>query len=188
MAVTNVLRKPFTEFQNVAIGEKQAIAKTTAVAMAVDAPTLSTSAIRAQANLLFNGADLAGQTALTQTFSLEQMAGIIESGAIDQLPTDLAQIAKDRYMVLRHIAVTGLQSQFQRQPTANDPTACGADVDAAMADAQQALDALKARGANVDAAANVLRDATVVVAVACDLSTDQAFALLTGNQLPSDKP
>ena len=180
MAATNVLRKPVTDFQSVAIAEQQAIAKATAVAMMVDPATLSTAPIRSRANRMFDGTDIAGKAALIEKSSMEELAGIIESGAIDELPADLAQVARDRYMLMRHVARTGLQANFQRQAMANDPLASGADTGAAMDAAQEALDMLKARSDDVDSAANVLRNVNIVAALACDLSVDAAFALLTG--------
>lgn len=180
-AVINVLRKPAVAFQSAAIAEQQAIAKAKAVSMTIDPATLSTAPIRAHAVRLFDAADVAGRAAVLLNFNLEQLAGVIESGAIDQVPPDVAEIGNERYMLLRHVARTGLQASFQRAPTPIDPLASGADTGAAMAAAQASLDALNARSDDVDAAANVLRNVIIVAALACELPVDAAFALLMGN-------
>jgi hypothetical protein len=106
---------------------------------------------------------------------------VIEVGFLDQVPADLAQIATDRYCLLRHVARTGLAANFPRRPTASEPLASGPDIAATMAAAQAALDALKARSADVETVAQVLRNVVIAVALACDLTPDAAFALLMGN-------
>jgi hypothetical protein len=189
VAAMNVLRTPATNFKSIAIDEKQATAKATAVALSVVPATVATAPIRARAVKRFDdAADIAAKVKMLSEFTLEQLSGIVEVDALDVLPDGLAQVARDRFMIMAHIARTGLSANFARQSTATDPLGSGVDTEAVMAAAQEALDALKARSATVADAANVLRDTTFVVALACDLSTDQAFALLTGNQPPTDRP
>ena len=178
-AAKNVLAEPLVAFQNEAIAFRQTTDKAVAVAMSVVPATIATAGIRGRAVKQFDAADIAAKAAMLQNFTLEQMSGLVEVGALDQLPDGIAQAARDRFMVMSHVARTGLQAQYQKVATVNDPLASGADVDAAMAAAQAALDALKARSATVTDAANVLRSMTTAVALACDLSVDPAYALLT---------
>ena len=81
-------------------------------------------------------------------------------------------------MIQRHIAKTGLQATFQKQPDANNPLAIGPDVDAATAAAQGAVDTLKNRSIAADDLADVLRDIVAVASLATDLPTDRAYKLL----------
>jgi hypothetical protein len=181
VAAINGLSKPFVGLQSAAIAEQQAIDKAMAVASTVDpASSPGAQSIRDRAVRLFEGMDIAGRAGFLQDCSMEQLAGILETGAIDDVPADMAAVAKERWIVARHVQRTGLQAGYQRQPGANDPLASGPDVDAALAASRASLDVLKARGEDVVAAANTLRGVTTVVALATDLSVDQAFALLTG--------
>ncbi|MBR1143688.1 hypothetical protein [Bradyrhizobium sp. AUGA SZCCT0431] len=172
-------RKAFMAFQTAAIDFRQAADKAMAVAMTPIAATSATQMIRGRAVKHFDAADIAGKAAMIQSFTLEQLSGLVDAGALDALPNDLATIARDQFMILAHVARAGLQANFQRQASAADPLASGADVDAAMAASKASLDALKARFADVDAAANVLRSIVTAVALICEITIDDAYAVLT---------
>jgi hypothetical protein len=172
-------RRAFAAFQSAAIDFRQTTAKALAVAMTPQPATTATQMIRVRAVKAFDAADIAGKAAMIQSFTHEQFSGLVEAGCLDQLPDSLATVARDRFMILAHVARSGMQADLQRKATANDPLASGADVDAANAASKASLDALKARSADVDAAANVLRSVVTAVALICEIPTDDAYALLT---------
>jgi hypothetical protein len=184
-AAVNVLSKPFIALQSAGQDETQAINTATARATTVDPATSATAPIRARTMAKWDAADLPGKAAMINNLPTEGLAALHESGALDELPPDLGQIATDRYMLQRHIAKTGLQANFQKQPDANNPLATGPDINAATAAAQNAVDALKGRSDVVDGAANVLRNIVAVTSVATDLPTDQAYKLLTTGNIPA---
>ncbi len=175
----SLLGKPVVALQSVGQDERRATADATARAMAVDPATPATAPARARMAAKFDAADMSGKAILINNGSYEDLAALHENGAVFELPTELRQIATDRYMALRHVTKTGLQANFLQQPDARNPLATGPDVDAATAAALTAVAGLKARSEDIDTIAAVLRNVVSVVAVACDLSTDQAYALLT---------
>ena len=178
-AVVNVLSRPFTALQSGGQDEKQAINTATARATTVDPATPATAHVRARTLAKWDAADIPGKAAMINNLPIEGLAAIHESGALDEVPADLRKVASDRYMIQRHIAKTGMQADFQKQPDANNPLATGPDVDAATAAAQKAVDTLKDRSDVVDDAANVLRNIVTVASLATDLPIDHAYKLLT---------
>jgi hypothetical protein len=175
------LRKAFMVFRDTTVAFQQVTAKATALAMTPVPTTIGNQMIRARAVKQFDAADIAGRATMIQNFTLERLSGLVEAGCLDQLADDLATVARDRFMILAHIARTGLAANFPRVPTPSDPIASGSDSDAAMAAAKASLDELKARAADVDAAAQVLRNVITAVALMCEISTDSAFVLLMNN-------
>jgi hypothetical protein len=149
-AAVNVLSKPFIALQSAGQDETQAINAATARATTVDPATTVTAPIRARTLAKWDAADIPGKAAMITNLSMEGLAALHESGELDELPSDLRKIATDRYMIQRHIAKTGLQANFQKQPDANNPLATGPDVEAATAAAQKAVDALKGRSCERD--------------------------------------
>lgn len=67
------------------------------------------------------------------------------------------------------------------KPTADNPSQFGADEAAVLADAQTGLDNLKARSRHFANGSQLPNDVITVVNVACDVNTNDAFVLLTGN-------
>jgi hypothetical protein len=179
-AARNMLARPFVAFQKEAIAFRQVTDKAMAMALTVVPATVATAPIRARAVKQFDEADIASKAKMLQTFDLEKLSGLIEVDALSSVSDDLAQTARDRFVIMAHVARTGLQAQFQRIATANDPLATGADTDAAMAASKESFYDLKARSATVADAANVLRDIMIAVSLSCEITTDAAYALLTG--------
>jgi hypothetical protein len=160
------------------IAEGRAAAAAAANAAAVDP---GNPPLRAQTRDRFDGMDASGQATFAQRASLEELAAIKEAGRsyFANTPDPVWQIIEDNYNIKRHIARSGLQADFQRRPDANDPVAYGPDEDAALNAARNSLDALRARTATVDAVRNTVQSIIDVVAVATDLSHDEAWKLLT---------
>lgn len=177
-AAVNVLSKPFVALQSAGQEEKQAIDTATMRAMTVDPATPATAPIRARTLSRWDAADVSTKAAMLNHLPVEGLAALHESGALDDVPSDLRTIACDRYMVQRHIVKTRLQANFQKLPDVNNPLATGPDVEAAAAAAQKALDALKDRLDAVDRVADLLRNVVAVASIATDLPVDRAYSLL----------
>ena len=77
--------------------------------------------------------------------------------------------------------VHGRDGQALMKPTADNPAQFGADEAAVLADAQTGLDNLKARSRHFANGSQLPNDVITVVNVACNVNTNDAFALLTGN-------
>jgi len=184
-AVVNVLSKPFAALVSAGQDETQAINRARAVATAVDPATPVTAPVRARTMVRWDAATGPDKAVMVNTAGYENLAGLIESGALDEIHPDLRKIAKDRYMVLRHVAKTGLQANFQQQPTSNNPIAIGPDVEAATQAAQNALDGLNDRLAAVDDIARFLRNIVIIVSIAIGLPTERAYQLLVTGKVPA---
>ncbi|CCV06709.1 hypothetical protein MESS2_350081 [Mesorhizobium metallidurans STM 2683] len=177
-AAAKILAAPFQDLIGGGIAEGRAAAAAAANATAVDP---GNAPLRAQTRDRFIAKDTAGQAAFAQRASLEELAALMEAGRsyFDATPDPVWQIVEDQYAIKRHIARSGLQADFQRRPDANNPMAFGADEAAAMDAARNSLDALRNRVTTVDAVRNTVQSIIDVVAVATDLSRDQAYWLLT---------
>ncbi|WP_456670432.1 hypothetical protein [Bradyrhizobium sp. USDA 3240] len=182
-AVVNVLSQAFKALQKAGIAEAVAVAKDWAMALTVDPATIATEAVRARATALMDGTDIAGKARLLQGFNEQQLAGTIEVGILDDLPLDIATMARERYVVLRHIRLAGLQADYALSPSADAPLATGPDPESAMAAAKASVARLKQRSVNIDTVATVLNNVVSVVAVSCECTRDQAYSLLTTGKI-----
>jgi hypothetical protein len=177
-----ILPAPVQALIAAGIAEGRAAAAANANAIAVDP---GNAPLRAQTRDRFDAMDAAGQAAFAQRASLEELAAIMEAGRsyFASTPDPVWRIIEDQYMIKRHIARSGLQAEFQIKPDVNDPVAFGADETAAMAASKEALNSLRARSATVDAVRNTVQSIINVVAVATDLSRDDAWKLLTTGKI-----
>ena len=182
VAAQNIVRAPLIAFMGDGQAEAQTVAKATAVALSVPAATVANRPVRDRAVKAWDAMDIVGRSKAIVEWPLEKLSGLMEISAFDEMPPDLAEVARERYMRLRHIASTGLSADFPKTPTAQDPLCIGVDQEAVEAAAQVAVDRLKARVEDVNNAAAVLRDVTMMVAVTCEITIDASFALLTNTQ------
>lgn len=188
VAVVNTLRAPFGATQTALITYGQVTAKAQIEAMSVAPANASNQPIRNRAVLAFDNADMPGKARMLIEASFQQMAGLVEAGCLDNipgtanpLPDDLVGLGKDRYMLFNHAAKTGMAADHPLKPTADNPAQFGVDEAAVLADAQTGLDNLKARSRHFANGSQLLRDIITAVSVACNVNTNDAFALLTGN-------
>ncbi|WP_262048190.1 hypothetical protein [Bradyrhizobium sp. Bra78] len=188
VAVVNTLRAPFGATQAALVGYGQVTAKAQIEAMSVTPANASNQPIRNRAVLAFDNADMPGKAKILLEASFQQLAGLVEAGCLDNtpgtttpLPGDLVGLAKDRYMLFNHAAKTGIAADHPLRPTADNPAQFGVDEAAVLADAQTALDKLKVRSRHFAYGSQLLRDIITAVGVACNVNTNDAFALLTGN-------
>jgi hypothetical protein len=179
-AAANVTSKAFTGMQIAATTEIRAAATARALALAVDAETPATAPVRARVNLKWNAATVPQKATIAAEANYQQLAGLIASGALDDVPSEIRSIAEDRYALLRHVHSTGSLADHQRQASASDPIACGPDEKAALASADQKLQALKGRQDAIDDVRAAMRSLVDFTAVACGLLPDQAYNLLVG--------
>ncbi|MER9854536.1 MULTISPECIES: hypothetical protein [unclassified Mesorhizobium] len=177
-AAAKTLAAPLKGLIDAGIAEGRAAAAANANAAAVDP---GNAPLRAQVRDRFTAMDAAGQAAFAQRASLEELAGIMEAGRsyFDATPDPVWQIVEDQYVIKRHIARSGSQANFQRQPDANNPLAFGPDEGAAMDASRQSFNNLRNRSDTVDAVRSAVQSIIDVVAVATDLSRADAYALLT---------
>ncbi|MGX5828705.1 hypothetical protein [Mesorhizobium sp. 43Arga] len=177
-AAADIMAKPFQAFTSAGIAEGRAAAAANATALGVDP---GNAPLRAQTRDRFDAMDTAGQAAFAQRASVEELAALMEAGRsyFANTPDPVWQMIEDQYSIKRHIARTGLQADFQRQPDPNDPVAFGADENAAMDASRKSLAALRARSGTVDAVRSTAQSIIDVVAVATDLTRDEAWKLLT---------
>jgi hypothetical protein len=182
VAAQNTLRAPFMAFMDAGQVAGQKVAKATIEAMSVVPAILATRPIRDRAIKQWDAMDNAGKARAITEWPLEKLAALVEVSALDTLPDSLVTVAKDRYMILRHIERTGLSAGFAKKPTAQNPLVFGVDDDATYAASEISLNRLKSDIADIDNATAVLRDVTTMVALSCEISIDNAFALLTNTQ------
>ncbi|UCI30512.1 hypothetical protein [Mesorhizobium sp. B4-1-4] len=177
-AAVNVLASPVQALIGAGVAEGRAAAAAAANAAAVDP---GNAPLRAQVRDRFIAMDAAGQATFAQRASLEELAALMEAGRsyFDATPDPVWQIIEDQYIVKRHIARSGLQAAFQRQPDANDPMAFGPDENAALAASKASLGTLRARSDMVDAVRTAVQSIIDAVALATDLSREDAWKLLT---------
>lgn len=177
----DIMASPLQAFIGAGIAEGRAAAAAAANAAAVDP---GNAPLRAQTRDRFIAMDTAGQATFAQRASLEELAALMEAGRsyFAATPDPVWQMVEDQYIVQRHIARTGSQANFQRQPDMGDPVAFGADQQAAMDAARNSLNALRNRSATVDAVRSTVQSIIDVVAVATDLSRADAYALLTATK------
>lgn len=188
VAVVNTLRAPFGAVQAALIAYGQVTAKAQIEAMSVTPANASNQPIRNRAVLALDNANLADKARMLSEFSFQQLAGVVEAGCLDNIPgtanplsDDIVSIGKDRYMLLNHAAKTGMAADHPLKPTADNPAQFGVDEAAVLADAKTGLDNLKARSRYFADGSQLLRDIITAVIVACNVNSDNAFALLTGN-------
>jgi hypothetical protein len=183
-AVINVLlSQAFKNLQKAGIAEAVAVAKAWATALTIDPATIATAAVRARATTLMDGTDIAGKASLLQNFNEQQLAGVMEVGMLDDLPQEIATAGRERYVVLRHVRLTGLQADYARTPSADFPLASGPDMDAAIMAAKASVAELKQRSKNIDMVSTVLNNVVSVVAIAGECHRDQAYSLLTTGKI-----
>jgi hypothetical protein len=107
---------------------------------------------------------------------------LIETDAYRDVPVELQKRITETYMLKRHIARTGLQSDYPSQPDFSEPLRTGPNVDAAMAAARKAVNTLNTRADTVANVSDTLRATVDLVALCTDLPRDQAYNLLvSGN-------
>jgi hypothetical protein len=182
VAARNILRTPFMAFMAAGQAEGQKVAKATIEAMSVVPATLATRPIRDRAIKQWDAMDNAGKARAITEWPLEKLAALVEVSALETLDDSLATIARDRYMILRHIEKTGLSAGFAKKPNAQNPLVFGVDDDAAYAASETSLNRLKSDIADIENATAVLRDVTTMVALSCETTIDNAFAILTNTQ------
>lgn len=129
---------------------------------------------------LYDAASQSAQMEMaTKKLDLEPMSGLVAAGALSTLPPDVAMIALDRFVALRYAAREGLSAKFPVRETGNNPVSIAVDTDAMMADATAYVAAMRQSARLVQEAIQICRDTITWLAVACECSTDEAFAMLT---------
>jgi hypothetical protein len=179
-ALPAILRGPFNAFRK-AIGDYHANTETVRSDLSTPAPeTPVTRPVRDRAVRLYDEASAADQIKMaTQYFGLEPLSGLVAADALSALPPDVATVAMDRFLALRFAARQGLAAKYPVKATATNPVALGIDNDAMMQEASDFVAAMRANARTVEQAINICRDVLVWLAVACQCSTDEAFAMLT---------
>jgi hypothetical protein len=131
----------------------------------------------------FRSRDIGGQAEYIMKADRSQLAALLVAGhaRFADVPDPLWDEVFERHAVLAMIERTGLQADHQLKPTPNDPAAIGPDPVAAEKAARDALTRFHDDQRVIDEAEAVLRSVIIVIAVATDLSIDDAFALLTGD-------
>jgi hypothetical protein len=184
-ALVNVAAKAFTMAQSGTQAEIRHTATARALALAIDPETPTTAGVRARANMKWNAAALSEKAAMARDCSYQELAGLMASGALGDLPSEVRSIAEDRYAVLRHVHSNGTLADYQRQPDADDPVATGPDEKAAIASAERKLQDLKNREDAIGNVRSSLQSLMSFAAVACDLSVQQVYTVLAAGKLPA---
>jgi hypothetical protein len=183
IAVSTVLRGPWTGLQAAGINEAQSVAAARAKALSVAPTTLANQGRRDRVMKLWDAATVAGKARIGAETDLEGLSALIISGALSDVPDNIRTAIEDRAMALQHIQVTGMQSGFALAPTISDPILTGPDVPAAVAAADKLVADLKARVDALDSVRTALTSTVAVAAICSDLSVEAAFTLLsTGKQ------
>lgn len=177
-AVSNVLAKPFRALQSTGQDETRNLAAAIARALTVDPETPANAPIRARTLKRWDAADMTVRIGMIGDLPYEGLAAIIASGALGEIPAELRTVAEDRYTVMRHINVSGLQANFQNIPDVHNPLATGPDVAAATKQAEFALDDRKARQETIDDVRTTLQNVVTISAIVTDLPMEVAFNLL----------
>lgn len=179
-ALPALLRSSFDTFRK-AIGDYYARTETVRTELATPTPeTPVTRPIRDRAVKLYDRSSAADQMKLaTQDFDLEQLAGLVAAEALSTLPPDVATLATDRFLALRFAARQALAAKYPVRESADNPVSMSVDNDAMMGEANAFVAAMKANARTVENAIQICRDVITWLAVACQCSTDEAFAMLT---------
>lgn len=177
-AVVNVLSKPWRALQGAGQDETRILTSAKARLLTVDPETPANAHLRARTLKRWDAADITARARMINDLAYEGLAALIVSGALDDVPAELRGIAEDRYMVMRHIYLSGLQANFQKIPDFDSPLATGPDVEAATKAAELAFDDHKARLDDIDAVRRTLQNVVTIAAIVCDLKMDVAFNLL----------
>lgn len=177
--VTRTLTKLFQSASSATIAEATAIDASTALVMNYRSgdPALRPMTINRFANM-----KQAEQAEFAQRASVEQTSALVAAGRdhFDRMDDTIWSLVERRHMLLAHIRISGLTADFQRKPSAADPIAHGPDIAAVERAAAEALQRHDARRDVVKAATASLRSIVAATALACDLSMDAAYKLLTG--------
>ncbi|GEC17540.1 hypothetical protein [Nitrobacter winogradskyi] len=179
LALPAMVRGPFNTFRKT-IGEYHKGNETVRIELETPLPeTPATRPIRDRAVRLYDDEIAADQMEMATTFGLEQMSGLVAAGALSTLPDDVATIALDRFVALRYAAREGLAAKFPVRETATNPVSMAVDTDAMMADATAYVATMRQNAKLVHEAIQICRDVITWLAVACECSSDEAFAMLT---------
>ena len=173
--VPKILSAPYRALQQKTIATAQN--NDAADARLLDRPNDPASIARRAALRAALPADLQARATALASSDLDTLFAFLEMPA--DAPERLISSAKDRAMLLSHIRNTGMQANYQRQPTAADPTAFGPDEGAALQAAEKARAWRDTQREAVTLARTTLGQIIDVVSVAADVDRDTAFALLT---------
>ncbi|OPY99995.1 hypothetical protein A5906_24530 [Bradyrhizobium sacchari] len=188
-----ILRTPFNTFRKT-IGDYYASSETVRVDLSTPAPeTPITRPIRDRTVKLFDiaiGANVNSTAAvaevnlenLAKDMNLEQLSGLVAAGCLSSLPSAVAGVVMDRFMALRFAARQGLAAKYPVKASATNPVALSTDNDAMMQEANAFVTAMKANARTVEQAIQICRDVVTWLSLACQCSTDEAFALLTASK------
>jgi hypothetical protein len=183
-AVVNVLRGPWIGLQAVGVNEAQSVAAARVRALSVDPTTLTNRDRRDRVLKLWDGTDIAGKARIGASTDIEGLSALIGSGALAEVSDENIRTAiENRYMALRHIQVSGIQSGFALAPNLADPIRTGPDQAAAVAAADQVVEDMKARVDALDSVRTALTSTVAVAAICSDLSVEAAFTLLSTGKL-----
>ena len=80
---------------------------------------------------------------------------------------------------------SGLQSDYQLQPTLENPLATGPDLQAAERAANEALGRLRKRSELTNDLTDTVRGLVSLVALMCEMDTGKAFTFLTTGKVPA---
>lgn len=176
-----ILRLPFNTFCK-AIADFYASSESIRTELATPTPeTPVTRPIRDRAVRIYDRSSSADRMKLaTQNFGLEQLAGLVAADALSTtLPSDVAALVTDKFMALRFAARQGLAAKYPVRASASNPVAIGSDNDAMMQEANAFVAAMKVNARTVEQAIQICRDVITWLSLACQCTTDEAFALLT---------
>ncbi|WP_445216186.1 hypothetical protein ACKWRH_28250 [Bradyrhizobium sp. Pa8] len=174
-----ILRVPFNTFCK-AIADFHASSESIRVDLSTPAPeTPATRPIRNRSVRIFDAASPSGRVELAQDSKLEQLSGLVAAGALSALPPEVAALVMDKFMALRFAARQGLAAKYPVRASASNPVAIGSDNDAMMQEANTFVAAMKVNARTVEQAIQICRDVITWLSLACQCTTDEAFALLT---------
>ncbi|MET4307712.1 hypothetical protein [Bradyrhizobium sp. RT4b] len=169
----------FKSTQRAGLIEADGTRKDWAERTAIEPANFGTAAIRARGVAKFDATPDGQRPTLLSVMREQELAGIMEVGALDDLPPEVAQQARERYASLRGIRVSGIQADHTQRPTDTAPLLSGPDVASAQRAAKASFDQLKQRSENIGFVEKALNEVISVVETCCDLHRPQAYRLLT---------
>lgn len=181
------LAKPVQRLIEAGQAEARAIAAAWARLITVPPADATTAMLRQSDRAAFAALAIGDKAAWIERANVGQLGAIIEAARarFPDVAPEIWERAENRYAALNFIRMTGSAADHARQPTANEPLVTGVDAEAAERAAEEGLKRHRQRGEIIDAITQAVRGITSVVALTCELTIDQAFALLTTGTVPA---
>lgn len=141
-------------------------------------PTLADKSNDAEIRAQYRGADIGAQIEGVKGADLRALAALVAEGNLARLDPRAFELAEQRYLALAHIERTGMGADFQRQPTLQQLTASGVDMEAAEAAATGLIAQFEQAEADLDATESALQHQIAMLSIALQLPPSKVLEMV----------